>query len=300
MNPHTVLSRAVSAIVMGAAFGVAACGSNSQVPPRTLVDARAEFQRAKDGPATALDPTDVHEADVALQRAEQAWRNSPGDPTTTDLAIVAQRRARIAETEASTIQSQQETQTARAELRTMDEARLQTAEGQLGQTRQALGQTQMQLQEQEATSTQQAQRLQDMQVKLDHARETIAKIAAVKDDERGMVVTLQDEVLFKTGKWDLKPGARAKLDQIAEALKGNEERIVVYGFTDNAGTVDANIDLSFRRASAVCDYLASKGVPPDLIAAEGKGPANPLSDNGSVEGRAMNRRVEIVVRPKAK
>ena len=105
----------------------------------------------------------------------------------------------------------------------------------------------------------------------------IAKIAAVKDDDRGMVITLQGEVLFKTGKWDLKPGAMAKLDQIADALRGKEQPMVVYGFTDNVGAVDMNMDLSQKRAQSVRDYLASKGIPGDLITAEGKGPAAPVA-----------------------
>jgi outer membrane protein OmpA-like peptidoglycan-associated protein len=296
MNTRAVFSFAFSASLIGAA----ACTTGQQPPPRILVDARAEYQRAKDGPANVLDPTDVHEADVALQRAEQAWRNSPDDPTTSDLAIVAQRRALIAETEAGTIRSQQETQAARAELQTANAARLQTAEGQLGQTQEALGRTQMQLHEQEVTGAQQAQQLQDMQVKLKDARDAIAKIAAVREDERGMIITLPSEVLFATGKSDLKPGAVAKLDQIADALRGKEQRIVVYGFTDNVGTLDVNMDLSQRRASTVRDYLASKGVPQDLISAQGMGPTEPVSGNGSVEGRAMNRRVEIIVQPRAK
>ena len=66
-----------------------------------------------------------------------------------------------------------------------------------------------------------------------------------------MVITLRGEVLFKTGKWDLKAGAMAKLDQIAEALRGKEQPIVVFGFTDNVGTRDNNMDLSQKRASSV-------------------------------------------------
>ncbi len=280
---------------------VAGAGCASQhMPPPALTEAREEFLRAKNGIAMQLDPTDVHEADVALQRAEQAFRDSPDDPTTTDLAVVADRRALIAETQAAGIHSQQEAMAAKQQGAALTAEQLQNARGQLGQTQQALGQTQMQLQEQQAASAAQAPQLADMQAKLKDARDTIAKIAAVKDDDRGMVITLQGEVLFKTGKWDLKPGAMAKLDQIASALKGKEQPIVVYGYTDNVGAIDMNMDLSQKRATAVRDYLASKGIPQDLISSEGKGPADPISDNTSVEGRASNRRVELVVRPKSR
>jgi outer membrane protein OmpA-like peptidoglycan-associated protein len=280
------------------AIGVG-CASQ-HVPPPALTEAREEFLRAKNGLAMQLDPTDVHEADVALQRAEQAFRDDPDEPTTTDLAVIADRRALIAESEAASIRSQQDAMVAKQQAAAFAAEQLQNARGQLGQTQQALGRTEMQLQEQQASSAAQAQQLRDLQSKLKDARDTIAKIAAVKDDDRGMVITLQGEVLFKTGKWDLKAGAMAKLDQIASALRGKEQPIVVYGYTDNAGATDMNMDLSQKRATAVRDYLVTKGIPQDLITSEGKGPADPISDNSSVEGRAANRRVELVVKPRSK
>jgi outer membrane protein OmpA-like peptidoglycan-associated protein len=290
-----VVAGPLALVVLGA--GVGACGG-AALPPKALVDARSEFQQAKTGVAIQLDPTDVHEADIALQKAEAAWQDQPDDPNTIDLAVIAQRKAQIAEAQAQALKSQQDTDAAKRELMNVTASALQNARGQLDQTKQALNKTQEQLQsEQQLSATQKAQ-LADMEAKLKDARDTIAKIAAVKDDDRGMVITLQGEVLFKTGKWDLKAGAMAKLDQIAEALKGKEQPIVVYGFTDNVGAIDMNMDLSQKRAQSVRDYLVSKGIPQDLITAQGKGPADPISDNGSVEGRASNRRVELVVSPK--
>jgi outer membrane protein OmpA-like peptidoglycan-associated protein len=276
--------------------GVAACGGE-RVPPQSLVDARADFYRAKDGVAARLDPTDVHEADLALQKAERAWDQSPEDPSTVDLAIIADRKALLAQSVAMTLRAQQEVQDANARLEEWKTQQLQSAQGSLSQTRQELGATQMQLQQQQATTQAQQQQLQALETKLKDARETIAKIASVKDDDRGMVITLQGEVLFKTAKFDLKPAAMAKLDQIAEALKGKEQPIVVFGFTDNVGTVDTNMALSQNRAQAVRDYLVTKGIPQDLVTAQGKGSESPVADNSSVEGRAQNRRVEIVVQP---
>jgi outer membrane protein OmpA-like peptidoglycan-associated protein len=281
-------------LVLLAASGCA----GERVPPKALTDAREQYMQTKDGVAMQLDPTDVHEADVALQRAEQAWRDSPDDPSTVDLAVVADRKAQIAQATAATIKAQQDAQMAKQEGATLTASALTNARGQLGQTQAQLGQTQMQLQQQQVASASQAAQLADMQAKLKDARDTIAKIAAVKDDDRGMVITLQGEVLFKTGKYDLKAGAMAKLDQIAEALKGKEQPIVVYGYTDNVGALDMNNTLSQNRAQAVRDYLVTKGIPQDLITAQGKGPSDPISDNTSVEGRSANRRVELVVSPK--
>jgi outer membrane protein OmpA-like peptidoglycan-associated protein len=278
-------------------LGASAC-VGERVPPKALSEAREEFLRTKDGMAMQYDPSDVHEADVALQKAEQAFRDEPDDPSTIDLAIIAQRKALIAETEAASLKARQDAAQTKQQIDAVTTNQLANARGQLGQTQAALGQTQMQLQQQQAASAGQAQQLKDLEAKLKDARDTIAKIASVKDDDRGMVITLQGEVLFKTAKWDLKPGAMAKLDQIAEALKGKEQPIVVVGYTDNVGANDMNMDLSQKRASSVRDYLVSKGIPQDLVTAQGKGPSDPISDNASTEGRAANRRVELIVQPK--
>jgi outer membrane protein OmpA-like peptidoglycan-associated protein len=289
--------RCVTLLAPIALVGLAACGGE-RLPPKQLVDARAEFGQAKSGIAMQLDPTDVHEADLALQKAESAWNDQPDDPNTLDLAIIAQRKAQIAEQEAAAMKGQQDADAAKKALDDVMASQLQATRGQLNQTQQTLNQTQSQLQQTQQLTAAQAQKLQDLETKLKDARDTIAKIASVKDDDRGMVITLQGEVLFKTGKWDLKPAAMAKLDQIADALRGKEQPMVVFGYTDNVGSRDTNMDLSTKRASSVRDYLVSKGIPQDLITAQGKGPDNPISDNTSVDGRAANRRVEIVVQPK--
>jgi outer membrane protein OmpA-like peptidoglycan-associated protein len=278
-------------------FGVAACGGE-KIPPKSLVDARTDYFQARDGMAGRLDPTDVHEADVALQKAEHAWSTSPDEPETTDLAIIADRKALLAQSVAATMKSQQDVQQITAQIEAVKTQMLRNAQGQLQGTQQALGATQMQLEQQRATAEAQRAQLVALEAKLKDARETIARIASVKDDDRGMVITLPGEVLFKTAKYELKPGAMAKLDQIADVLKGKDLPIVVYGFTDNVGAHDMNMGLSQNRAQSVRDYLASKGIPSDLITAQGKGPDDPIADNTSIDGRAQNRRVEIVVQPR--
>ena len=215
-----------------------------------------------------------------------------------DLAIIADRKALLAEAQAGTLQAQQDAQQARAALEAAKAEQLRATRDQLNQSKDALGRTQMQLQEQESAAAAQKAQLIALEAKLKDARDTIAKIAAVKDDDRGMVITLSGEVLFKTGKSDLKPAAMAKLDQIAQALSAKEQPIVVYGFTDDVGTRDHNMGLSMSRAQSVRDYLVSKGIPKDLIESRGMGPDNPVADNTSIDGRAQNRRVEIVVQPR--
>jgi outer membrane protein OmpA-like peptidoglycan-associated protein len=256
--------------------GMAACGGERQTP-RSLVDARNDVQSARTGMAVQLAPAQVRSAQLALQRAEMAYADEPDDPSTNDLALIADRKALTAQSEATALYAQMQTQQARTQLRGQQQQDLQTTRGQLSRA-------QMQL--------------QDMETNLKEARESIARIAAVKDDQRGMVVTLQSELLFKTGRSDLKPAATAKLDEIARALQGKQQPLVVYGHTDGVGSHDSNMELSDRRAQTVRDYLVRKGIPQELITAQGKGPEDPVADNASVEGRAQNRRVEIVVRPK--
>jgi outer membrane protein OmpA-like peptidoglycan-associated protein len=294
----------VAVVIPAVVIGLSACGGE-HIPPPQLVAAKTEYAQAKTGIALQLDPTDVHEADLALQKAVQAWNEDPDDPNTIDLAVIAQRKAQIAEAEAAALKSQQDADAAKRELQAVIAGQLQAARGQLDQTKQVLSQTkqalnntQDQLTNEKQLTAEQRQKLTDMEAKLKDARDTIAKIAAVKDDDRGMVITLSGEVLFKTGEWNLKAGAMAKLDQIAEALRGKEQPIVVYGFTDNVGTRENNMELSQKRAGSVRDYLVQRGIPQDLIKAEGKGPDEPISENTSVEGRASNRRVELVVSPK--
>jgi len=302
MRTPTVVSFVLAGLA--GAFALSACGGE-RIPPRALVDARNEYARAKTGVTIQLDPTDVHEADLALQKAESAWNDEPDAPDTIDLAVIAQRKAQIAEAEAAAMQAQKDTEAAKAAQAQAMQAQLLAARGQLdaahqmlNQTQSALDQTKTQLQMTAQQAEEQKKQLADLEAKLKDARDTIAKIAAVKDDSRGMVITLQGEVLFETGKWDLKPAAMAKLDIIAQTLMGKEQSMVVYGYTDNVGTRDRNMELSQKRAQAVRDYLVSKGIPADLITAQGKGPDDPVAENTSVEGRAQNRRVEIVVQPK--
>jgi len=117
-----------------------------------------------------------------------------------------------------------------------------------------------------------------------------------------MVITLSGSVLFASAKSDVLPDARAKLDSVAKALLEQDpnSKIVVDGYTDSQGSASYNQDLSQRRAASVRDYLVAHGLPANRVTAEGFGLASPIADNSSPEGRANNRRVEIVVQPTAK
>jgi outer membrane protein OmpA-like peptidoglycan-associated protein len=128
------------------------------------------------------------------------------------------------------------------------------------------------------------------------AQAALAKLATVKDEPRGMVITLSGGVLFASNREVLLPEARTRLEQVAEVLLTNRERnLTVEGHTDSQGSQSHNRDLSQRRAEAVRRYLMGRGYQGDLIQAHGLGKESPVADNATAEGRANNRRIEIVI-----
>ena len=91
---------------------------------------------------------------------------------------------------------------------------------------------------------------------------------------------------------------QTKLGAVADALKDQtDHKITIEGHTDSQGSDASNMELSRGRAQTVKDYLVSRGVPADNIKSEGLGSSRPVADNRSTEGRANNRRVEIIVEP---
>jgi OOP family OmpA-OmpF porin len=109
-------------------------------------------------------------------------------------------------------------------------------------------------------------------------------------------VTYAADTFFDFNKSVIKPEAKAKLDDLVNKIKAiNLEVIIAVGHTDAVGSDDYNQKLSMRRSNAVKAYLISKGVDKTRIYTEGKGEKQPVADNGTKEGRAKNRRVEIEV-----
>lgn len=111
-----------------------------------------------------------------------------------------------------------------------------------------------------------------------------------------IVLSDQGEVLFAFDSAELTPAAQSALAEVAGRLSGaSMVSVKVVGHTDSVGSEDYNQRLSERRAKSVAGYLASQGVPRDKLSTEGFGESQPVADNGSEEGRAKNRRVEIHV-----
>jgi outer membrane protein OmpA-like peptidoglycan-associated protein len=125
--------------------------------------------------------------------------------------------------------------------------------------------------------------------------EQFNRILETKDTARGLVVTM-GEVLFETGKYDVKPDAREKLARLSGIVLGHPGlTLAVEGHTDITGSDEVNQKLSEQRAGTVRDYLLSQGLTAASVTAQGFGKTMPAFDNGTAEGRRKNRRVEIIV-----
>ncbi|MDD2271583.1 MAG: OmpA family protein [Desulfuromonadaceae bacterium] len=149
---------------------------------------------------------------------------------------------------------------------------------------------------QQAAIAQGQKDLKDSELRTATALAELATIASLKEEERGLVLTLSGSILFRSSESTLMAPARVKLDQVAKALQAIRTRnLIVEGHTDSMGTRNYNQGLSQRRANAVRDYLVQSGYPADHIQSRGRGEDNPIGVNATPEGRANNRRVEIVI-----
>ena len=125
--------------------------------------------------------------------------------------------------------------------------------------------------------------------------EQLNRILQTRDSARGLIVSMSD-VLFDTGKYSLKPGAREKLAKVAGILVSYPGlNIEVGGYTDNVGGDVMNQTLSENRASSVRNYLVDQGVATNSVTSKGFGNTLPVASNDSSSGRQQNRRVELLV-----
>jgi chemotaxis protein MotB len=119
------------------------------------------------------------------------------------------------------------------------------------------------------------------------------------------VLTMAADLAFPSGGFTLTRAGKAKIDGIIPALQGlpPNGKVVVYGYTDNhpvgkaliAKGIADNLDLSSKRANEVVRYLTSKGINPSIVSGKGRGDTHPVADNATKQGRAQNRRIELVV-----
>ncbi len=248
----------------------------------------AEKRAAEDRAARARADADAEvkrrqEADQARAQAEAAKAEAVRMKQEADKAAAeaARQKAEAEQATAAAVAQQQAAQAA-AEQAARDKAAAQqqqrAAEAETEKARQAAAQA-------EAEKAQlRAQLLSQLN-----------SILQTRDSARGLIVNMSD-VLFDTGSYTLKPGAREKLAKISGIVLAHPGlSLQIEGHTDSVGGDDFNKQHSERRADSVRDFLAEQGVTPSSITARGFGKTQPVASNDTAEGRQRNRRVELVV-----
>ncbi|MGM0576171.1 MAG: OmpA family protein [Myxococcota bacterium] len=271
-----------------AAVSLAACASTA---PKELEEARATFDRVESGPAADQAPAELHEARTALKTAEKAFEDEGDEPVTRDRAYIATRRAQLADTVAQIRVQSQRIADAHQEKERLEQRLQRDTTRELSETRDALER------QRQETQTERRARLQ-AEARAREAKDALEKYVDVNQDARGLVITLASGAMFATGSAELRSAAKEKIDRVADYLTEHPERsIVIEGHTDDRGSAVYNEQLSRERAQAVRDYLAVKGVPTDQMRVKAYGEERPVASNDTSEGRATNRRVEIVMEP---
>ena len=126
----------------------------------------------------------------------------------------------------------------------------------------------------------------------------LAEQDRLRRQQEQLNISLSSDVLFASGSAAIQPGGQNKLRQMADVLnKYPQTTVQITGHTDSRGSEASNLDLSQRRAAAVADAFVANGVNAARITALGQGESLPIADNNTPEGRAQNRRVEIVINP---
>jgi outer membrane protein OmpA-like peptidoglycan-associated protein len=289
------MSTIIHRLVVGGAIGLVGC--SAALPPQDLVTARSTYARASKGPAATLNPADVHTAKVQLDLAEASFAEDGDTQDTKDQAYVAIRKAELAESVARTRRSNQAKEQVVSTMHADEKRAVANTAAELDRTKTHVTAQNVALLAQGAQLQDEKARREDAEKRAARAAADLAKFATVKQEPRGLVITLSGSILFASAKWDLLPAAQVKLNEVADALTKEDphSRMVVEGHTDSQGAAAYNQELSQHRAQAVRDYLVTRGIAADRISAQGFGPNRSIADNKSSEGRANNRRVEIVV-----
>jgi outer membrane protein OmpA-like peptidoglycan-associated protein len=251
-----------------------------------LDEARSAVSTAEADPnVTKYAPTELDRARKLLVNAEGAAKEKGAkDKATAHYAYLATQMARISQQRA-----QEQVATARVKAGETERqkilltARASEADQAKAQAQQAVSDAQnaqAQVQQAQAESQRLAAQLENMQA---------------SQTPRGIVLTL-DDVLFDTGKAQLKTGAARSIEQIAAFLKENpDRRVQVEGFTDSQGADDYNLELSQSRADSVAMAIIQRGVDAQRVRALGYGEGYPVASNANAGSRQLNRRVEIIV-----
>jgi len=292
-NGQTVRSTLIATAV--AAILLAGCAA-APVKPDGAMEARAKLTQLQSDPNLASRAAAaIKDADLAVRAAEQP---EPNKELAAHRVYLADRKvdtakalaeARFAEDQRVALTADRDKSRLDARTREADAAKGQaaTARAEGAEQRAAADQARTDATAAQLAAANSEQQAAELQRQIDalHAKPT----------DRGLVLTLGD-VLFTTGKADLKSGATGNLNKLATFLdKYPDRNVAIQGYTDSVGSEDYNQALSERRAESVKSYLTAQGIGATRLTASGKGRSDPVADNDSASGRQQNRRVEVVI-----
>jgi outer membrane protein OmpA-like peptidoglycan-associated protein len=269
----------------------AGCGG---LPDRidSVEQAREAITEVSSEPLTGrVAAEELQAARDALASADEAYEEGEPIELIEHRAYVAQRYADISRELVSEAQAREEVERGEAERnRIIAEARTLEAQG----AQRAAEDAARELEVQSRAVNEQAQAAGAAQARARDLERELEDLQAQETD-RGLVLTLGD-VLFETGQATLMPGAVTTVDRLAQFMGDYPERTVrIEGHTDSVGSDTLNQQLSERRAAAVRDALAARGVNTARIQTIGHGETRPIASNDTAGGRQQNRRIEVVV-----
>jgi outer membrane protein OmpA-like peptidoglycan-associated protein len=293
---HSGVNLAKTLIATTVASVLLAACAEAPLKPDGAAEARYKLTQLQSDPnLTNRAPLAVKEADTAVRAAEQPQTDKELGAYRVYLAdrkvetARAQAETSLAEDQRAALSTQRESARLDARTREADVAKGQVATARADGAEQKLAADKARSDADVAhlAAANSEQQSAELQRQLD--------VLQAKPTDRGLVLTLGD-VLFTSGRADLKLGATSNLNRLVAFLNKYPDRTVaIEGYTDSVGSEDYNQALSERRADSVKSYLAGQGIGSRRLSALGKGESDPVAGNDSASGRQQNRRVEVII-----
>lgn len=282
----------LTSVLVISALGISGCETTPE-PDTRLVSAREAVAAAEsNGDVTKYAPTELDRARKLLANAEGSLKEKGSkDPTAAHYAYLASQMAHIAEQRAH-----EQVATARVKSGETERQKILLSARE-NEANQAVSQARAAQSAAEQARNEALNAQSEMAAAQLESQRLAAELQDVKTKQttRGLVLTL-DDVLFDTGRSELKSGSRRTLDQIAQFLNEYPERKVqIEGFTDSQGGNDFNLELSQKRADSVASAIIQRGIAADRVRSMGYGEEFPVASNENSGSRQLNRRVEIIV-----
>jgi outer membrane protein OmpA-like peptidoglycan-associated protein len=278
----------------------------SNKTPLDLLEARNAVRIAKDAGAGQYAAAELQKAQDLLNQTEDYYRRKQGGgpigtvareatQTAEEARVMSIKREQDAQAEQERKAAADQTAQAQADAQAQQaaaaqaQAQAQQSQAQAAQAEQARQQAELARQQ----ATQQAQQADQARQQAENDKtqmrarmlQQLNQVLETRDTARGLIVNTPD-VLFDTGKADLKPAARERLAKVAGILIAYPDiRVEIDGYTDSTGSLEFNERLSQQRADSVRSYLSSQGVNSSAITTQGFGPSQPIASNDTASGR---------------